>query len=104
MAASLRHRIPDGASRTGHRGRALQTGHRGRGIASPLVVSTIIGADGSNAMVIFIAAADVALVGFGIRRMRARPTRTDRTDRTAYGTVPLTSFLIRHFGRRRDDG
>ena len=47
-----------------------------------------------------IAAAHGVLVVFGLARMRARPTRTDRTP---YVYAPRTTFLIgRLLGRTRD--
>lgn len=68
-------------------------------IASPLVVSALIAAYGPSAMFAFVAVAHLALVLFGIVRMRARPAET----RTRYVYSPRTSFLIgRLIGWRRD--
>ncbi len=69
-------------------------------IASPWVSSTLIERFGSDAMFLYISAAHVLLIIFGIVRMRARPTG-DR--RTAYVYAPRTSFVIgRLLGRSRD--
>lgn len=68
-------------------------------IASPLLASALIGAYGPSAMFVMIGAAHVALVGFGMVRMRARPAPEDRTP---YVWTPRTSFLIgRLLGRSR---
>jgi MFS family permease len=69
-------------------------------IASPLVVSVLIAWFGPPGMFGFIAAAHVALVVFGVIRMRARPSPGARTG---YVYEPRTSFLIgRLLGRGRD--
>ncbi len=69
-------------------------------IASPLVASTLIELYGPRALFAFVAAGHAALLVFGLARMRARPTRTERT---AYIYAPRTSFLIgRLMGRLRD--
>ena len=70
-------------------------------IASPLLASGLIAAFGPGAMFIYIAAAHLALVGFGLVRMRARRAVVARTE---FVTVPRTSFLIGRllgFERRR---
>jgi MFS family permease len=70
-------------------------------IASPWIASVVIDGFGPSAMFILIAAAHLLLILFGLARMRARPTRGDRT---AYVYVPRTSFIIgRLLGRPRDD-
>jgi MFS family permease len=66
-------------------------------IASPFVTSRLIEMYGSAALFYFIATAHLALAIFGFSRMRARPTRTDRT---AYAYVPRTSFTIGRLIRR----
>ena len=60
-------------------------------IFSPLVTSGLIDRFGPGAFFAFIAAAHLLLVLFGVARMRARPTRTERTS---YIYVPRTSFNI----------
>jgi MFS family permease len=71
-------------------------------IASPWIASVVIEAFGPAAMFLMIAAAHAVLIVFGLFRMTARPTRTDRT---AYTWEPRTSFLIGRLLRRgRDDG
>jgi MFS family permease len=70
-------------------------------IASPLIASVLIAVFGPPGMFGFIAVVHVALVLFGLVRMRARPTPSARTG---YTYVPRTSFLIgRLLGRGRDD-
>ncbi len=71
-------------------------------IAAPLAASKLIEAFGPSAMFIMIAAAHIALVIFGISRMRVRPTRTERTR---YVWSPRTSFIIGRMTRGfRDKG
>ena len=60
-------------------------------IASPLVSSTLINWYGPSALFIMIAAGHVALIFFGISRMRARDTVSERTP---YVYAPRTSFVI----------
>ncbi len=60
-------------------------------IFSPLMTSTLIDLYGPGAFFAFIATAHLVLVLFSITRMRARPTRTDRTR---YAYIPRTSFNI----------
>lgn len=68
-------------------------------IASPWIASRLISAYGPPAMFLFIAAAHLVLIVFGLARMRARPTAADRTT---YITAPRTSFLVgRLFARFR---
>ncbi|MEM9974007.1 MAG: MFS transporter [Pseudomonadota bacterium] len=71
-------------------------------IGAPYLVSVLIEIGGSSAMFVFISVAHVALVVFGLVRMRSRPTEA----RTRYVYAPRTSFLIgRLLGRsRRKDG
>ncbi len=66
-------------------------------IASPVIASLLIASAGPAAMFVFIALAHLLLVGFGLVRMRARPTPEDRTR---YTYVPRTSFLIGRLLRR----
>jgi len=69
-------------------------------IAAPYSASLLIARHGPPALFAMIAIAHVILVIFGLTRMRARPTRTDRT-RFVY--APRTTFLIgRLTGRSRD--
>jgi len=67
-------------------------------IASPLVASVLISGFGPAGMFGFLALAHLALVVFGIWRMRARPAPAERTG---YVYVPRTSFLIGRLLRRR---
>lgn len=60
-------------------------------IAAPYVASLLINAYGPGALFAMIAVAHLVLVGFGLARMRARPTAEDRTR---YIYAPRTSFLI----------
>ncbi len=69
-------------------------------IASPLLASVLTEAFGPASMFVMIGTAHVALVIFGLVRMRARPAPGPRT---AYTYEPRTSFLIgRLLGRSRD--
>ncbi|AZQ67282.1 MFS transporter [Silicimonas algicola] len=69
-------------------------------IASPWLVSTLIEAYGPAAMFIFVGAAHIILIGFGLLRMRVR----DAERRTRYVYAPRTSFVIgRLLGRFRDE-
>lgn len=69
-------------------------------IASPLIAALLIEGFGPAGMFAFIGVAHVALVVFGLIRMRARPTPEERT---AYTWTPRTSFLIgRLLGRGKD--
>jgi len=69
-------------------------------IAAPLFASGLIEMFGPPAMFIMIASGHVLLVIFGLGRMRARPTRTDKTR---YIWTPRTSFTIgRLMGQSRD--
>ena len=69
-------------------------------IASPVIASALIDFYGPEAMFAFISLAHLALIGFGIARMRARPAVEART---AYVYVPRTSFLIgRLLGKARE--
>lgn len=67
---------------------------------SPVIASALIAGYGASAMFVFIALAHLALIVFGLWRMRSRPSPGART---AYVYVPRTSFLIgRLLGRLRD--
>ena len=71
-------------------------------IASPLVASLLIDLQGPAAMFVFISVSHVALVVFGLFRMRMRAAPRARTR---YEYVPRTSFLIGRLlrrGRKRD--
>jgi len=67
-------------------------------IASPVIASAVIAGFGPSGMFAFIAAAHLVLVIFGLARMRARPAPEART---AYVSVPRTTFLIGRLLRRR---
>ena len=69
-------------------------------IAAPLFASSLIGFFGPNAMFIMIACAHLILVIFGVTRMRARPTLTEKTP---YIYAPRTSFLIGKLLKRLRD-
>ncbi|MEI4196655.1 MFS transporter [Roseovarius sp. E0-M6] len=69
-------------------------------IAAPTLAAALIEAYGPQAMFVMIAVGHLALVIFGLGRMRARPTRSDRTR---YVWSPRTSFIIgRLTGASRD--
>ena len=69
-------------------------------IASPVLSSALIAGFGPEALFLMIATAHVALIVFGLIRMRARPAPEDRT---AYVYAPRTSFTIgRLLGRLRE--
>lgn len=72
------------------------------GIMAPYLASTLIAGFGPSAMFILISVGHAFLVGFGILRMRARPTGGNRTR---YIWAPRTSFIIgRLTGRSRGRG
>lgn len=66
-------------------------------IASPVFASVLIAQFGPSGMFVFLAISHLALVVFGLARMRARPTREERTP---YTYTPRTSFLIGRLLRR----
>jgi len=66
-------------------------------IASPLVASTLIEQYGPSALFLFIGAAHLVLIAYGIVRMRARPSATDRTR---YIYAPRTSFILGRLTKR----
>ena len=69
-------------------------------IAAPLLASKLMAAYGPSSMFAMIAAGHAALIIFGLTRMRARPTRADRT-RDIW--TPRTSFTFgRLTGQSRD--
>lgn len=69
-------------------------------IASPYISSTLIELFGPGALFALVALGHVFLIIFGLTRMRARPTRDDRTR---YIWSPRTSFAIgRLTGSSRD--
>ena len=61
-------------------------------IAAPYTSSLLIDAMGPAAMLWFMSGAHVALIVFGLIRMRARPAPTE--ERTPYIYAPRTSFQI----------
>ncbi|WP_226780476.1 MFS transporter [Oceaniglobus trochenteri] len=68
-------------------------------IASPWFVSGLIQAYGPPAMFLFVSAAHVVLIVFGLSRMPRRPAAT----RTSYVYAPRTTFIIgRLLGKMRD--
>ncbi|WP_424941959.1 MFS transporter [Aliiroseovarius crassostreae] len=69
-------------------------------IAAPYVSSSLIAAFGPPALFAFVALGHLGLIGFGLTRMRARPTVAHKTP---YTYTPRTSFSMgRLFGRLRD--
>ncbi|MGX9356618.1 MFS transporter [Roseobacteraceae bacterium S113] len=60
-------------------------------IAAPATASILIDTYGPGALFVMISVGHVALVLFGVIRMAARPTETDRTS---YTYAPRTSFMI----------
>ncbi|MGI9368864.1 MAG: MFS transporter [Ruegeria sp.] len=60
-------------------------------IASPYVSSTLIQEFGPGALFAYVAVGHVFLIGFGLARMRSRPTPDERTN---YVYAPRTSFTI----------
>ncbi|WP_425052439.1 MFS transporter [Psychromarinibacter sp. S121] len=71
-------------------------------IASPLVASSLVGAFGPGTLFVLVSLGHLALVVYGLLRMRVRPATETRT---AYVYAPRTSFLIgRLIGRLRDRG
>ncbi len=70
-------------------------------IAAPYVASTLIAFYGPHAMFTMIAVGHLALVAFGVTRMRVRPTRGRRTP---YVYTPRTSFTVGRLFRRNRDG
>ena len=69
-------------------------------IAAPLFASFLMDSFGPNAMFLLIAFAHLLLVIFGVARMRARPTVSERTQ---YVYMPRTSFLIGRLLKRLRD-
>ncbi|MBN7787495.1 MFS transporter [Ponticoccus gilvus] len=71
-------------------------------IGAPYMAAALIEAYGPPALFIMIALGHLALVVFGLVRMRARPLATTRTP---YVYAPRTSFTVgRLLGRLRDPG
>jgi MFS family permease len=70
-------------------------------IAATLLASPLIDNFGPPALCIMIALAHLALIAFGLTRIRKRPTWPDRTS---YVYAPRTSFVIgRLLKRKRDE-
>ena len=69
-------------------------------IAAPLFASSLMNSFGPSAMFLLIAFAHLLLVIFGVARMRARPTVSERTT---YVYMPRTSFLIGRLLKRLRD-
>jgi hypothetical protein len=71
-------------------------------ILSPLIAAALLARVGPGALFSFIALGHLALVLFGLARMRARPSPAERVP---YTYVPRTTYLVGRllgFGRRRD--
>ena len=69
-------------------------------IAAPWLTSRLIDGFGPEALFLFISAGHIALVVFGLGRMKVRDTRDERT---AYVYAPRTSFIIgRLLGKSRE--
>ncbi len=69
-------------------------------IAAPWITSQLIESFGPSALFYFISLGHIGLIIFGLRRMRVRDTREDKTR---YVYAPRTSFTIgRLLGRSRD--
>ena len=69
-------------------------------IAAPWLTSLLIDTFGPSALFVFISIGHVALIVFGLSRMRVRDTRADRTP---YVYAPRTSFTIGRLLRRARD-
>ena len=69
-------------------------------IFSPVLTSSLIQEFGPSSFFLFIGFAHAALIVFGIARMGARPTATERTS---YAYLPRTSFTIAKLLRRNRD-
>jgi MFS family permease len=67
-------------------------------IFSPLLASALIDSFGPSALFSYITFAHIGLVVFGLARMRARPTTTDKTS---YRYTPRTTFTIGKLLRRK---
>ncbi|MEO1106609.1 MAG: MFS transporter [Pseudomonadota bacterium] len=70
-------------------------------IASPYVSSTLIEQFGPGALFAFVAVGHLGLIGFGLARMRSRPTPDARTN---YVYAPRTSFTIGGLLKRSREG
>lgn len=69
-------------------------------IAAPLIAASLMESYGPTALFAMIAAAHLLLAVFGLLRMLARPTATDRT---AYAYTPRTSFILGKLLRRKSE-
>ena len=69
-------------------------------IAAPYTASELINAFGPGALFLFIASGHAALIGYGLFRMRIRPTVEDKTP---YVYSPRTSFTIGRLLKRFSD-
>jgi MFS family permease len=67
-------------------------------IFSPIIATNMITYFGPSALFVYISAAHIFLVLFGLARMRARPTSLERTE---YSDVPRTSYLVTRLLRRK---
>ncbi len=70
-------------------------------IASPYISSTLIQQFGPGALFAFVALGHIFLIGFGLARMRSRPTPEERTN---YVYAPRTSFTIGRLLKRSREG
>jgi len=69
-------------------------------IAAPWFTSRLIDIYGPSALFYFISVGHIALIVFGLARMKVRDTRAEKTP---YVYAPRTSFIIgRLLGRARD--
>ncbi len=69
-------------------------------IAAPYTASELINTFGPGALFLFIASGHAALIGYGLFRMRIRPTVEDKTP---YVYAPRTSFTIGRLLKRFSD-
>jgi MFS family permease len=67
-------------------------------IAAPYGASVLINAFGPSALFVLIASGHALLIIFGLTRMLARPTPSDKTD---YIYAPRTSFIVGRLNRRK---
>lgn len=67
-------------------------------IFSPIIAANLIANFGPAALFVFISAAHVILVVFGVARMAVRPTNIDRTR---YKYMPRTSYIVGRLMKRK---
>ncbi len=101
VAAAHAHDFADNSERV-ELSAALMFYYAVGAIASPYVVSALIERFGPSSMFMFVSAVHVALIIFGLARMRVR----DASTKTRYIYAPRTSFLIGRLlgsSREKDD-